>query len=201
MPEEPPEDKLPEGYGIEPLPYLAPSPPQQTSPAMEENANREPPQKRAEEISQPVSSVVPSPAGLEKRPTRKKSRRTLWIASGITGILLLIIVTVVIVNINRSTPDKTLGTFCSALQGGDYQTAYNQFSPKLRGVISETAFATIFAHDKVTACTYSAINETGNSAIAGLELVHASNGRNRDGITLARDDKNDWKIDDFYRQM
>jgi hypothetical protein len=124
----------------------------------------------------------------------------LWIAGGVIGVLLIIIAGIVIININRSTPDKTLGTFCSALQGGDYQTAYEQFSPKLRGVISETAFATIFEQDKVTACTYSAINETGNSATAGLELVHASNGKNRDGITLARDDKSEWKIDDFYRR-
>jgi hypothetical protein len=200
MSEEPPEDNFPEGYGIEPLPYMPPSQAQQTSPAIEENASREASQSVSEEITRPVSPVVPSPTGSQTTSSRKKSRRTLWMAGGISGILLLIIAGIVIIAISRSTPDKTLGTFCSALKGGDYQTAYNQFSPKLRSVIAETAFATIFAHDKVTACTYSAINETGNSATAGLELVHASNGTNKDGITLARDDKNEWKIDDFYRQ-
>jgi hypothetical protein len=200
MSEEPPEDTLPEGYGIEPLPYISPEQPQQTSSAMEEAENGEASQSVSEEITQPLLPVVPPPVGLETVPPQKKSRRTLWIASGVIGILLLIIASIVIIDISHSTPDKTLGTFCSALQGGDYRTAYEQFSPKLRGVISETAFATIFVHDKVTGCTYSAINETGNSATAGLELVHASNGMNRDGIMLARDDKNGWLIDDFYRQ-
>ena len=197
MSEKPPEDNLSAGYGIEPLPYIQSEQTQQNSPAMEEHTNRDAAQPVFEETPRPV---VPPPVGMETRPTRKKSRRTLWIAGGIIGILVLIIAGVVIINISSSTPDKTLGTFCSALQGGDYQTAYKQFSPKLQGVISETAFAAIFAHDKVTTCTYSAINETGNSATAGLELVHASNGTNKDGITLGKDDKNEWKIDDFYRQ-
>jgi len=197
MPEEPPEDNISKGYGIEPLPYISPTQPLQTPSAMEENESGEAAHSISEEITRPL---VPPPVGLETRPIRQKSRRTLWIAGGVIGILLLIIASIVIIDISRSTPDKTLGTFCSALQGGDYQTAYEQFSPKLRGVISETAFATIFEHDKVTGCTYNAINETGNSATAGLELVHASNGTNKDGITLARDDKSGWKIDDFYRQ-
>jgi hypothetical protein len=189
MSEEPPGDILPEGYEIEPLPYI---PPQQTPPAMETRSSKDTPS--------PVSSVVPSPPGSETIPAQKKSRRTFWLASGIIGVLLLIAATIVVIDINRSTPDKTLNTFCSALQGGDYHTAYDQFSQKLQGAISEAAFARIFAQDKVTGCTYSAINETESSATAGLELVHASRGMNRDGITLAKDEKNDWKIDDFYRQ-
>jgi hypothetical protein len=198
MSEEPPEDNISEGYGIEPLPYISRTQPLQQAPsAMEENESGETAQSVSEEITQPL---VPPSVDLETKPTRQKSRHTLWIAGGVIGILLLIIASIVIINISRSTPDKTLGTFCNALQGGNYHTAYEQFSPKLRGVISETAFATIFEHDKITACTYSAINETGNSATAGLELVHASNGTNKDGITLARDDKSGWKIDDFYRQ-
>ena len=197
MSEEPPEDNLPEGYGIEPLPYITPTQPLQAPSAMGENESEKAAQSISEEITRPLA--LP-PGGLETRPTRQKSRRTLWIAGGVIGVLLLIIASIVIINISRSTPDKTLGTFCSSLQGGDYRTAYEQFSPKLRGVISEAAFATIFEHDKITGCTYSAINETGDSATAGLELVHASNGTNKDGITLARNDKSGWKIDDFYRQ-
>lgn len=199
MSEEPPEENFSEGYGIEPQPYMQPTQPQQTSSAMEEeHASEESAQSISEEITRPLAP--PPPVDLETRPARQKNRRTLWIAGGIIGILLLIIASIVIIDIGHSTPDKTLSTFCSALQSGDYRTAYEQFSPKLQGVISETAFATIFEHDKVTGCTYSAVSETGNSATAGLELVHASNGTNKDGITLARDDKSGWKIDDFYRQ-
>jgi hypothetical protein len=164
---------------------------------MEENTREEPPQPVAEKIARPATSVVPPSAGSETPPTHPRSRRTLWIAGSIIGILLFIIA---IIDISSSTPDKTLGTFCSALQSGDYRTAYEQFSPRLQGVISEPAFADIFAHDKVITCTYSAVNEKGNSATAGLALVHVSNGTNRDGITLAKDDKNEWKIADFYRQ-
>lgn len=200
MSEEPPEDNLPAGYGIEPLPYIPPAQPQPTVPAIGEDASGKSARPVSEKASPSASFVAPSPVGLETRAIRTKRRRVLWIASGVIGILLLIVAGTVIINIGRSTPDKTLNTFCSALRGGDYQTAYDQFSPKLRDVISETAFATIFVHDKVTTCSYSAIKETGDSATAGLELVHASNGRNRDGITLARDAKNDWQIDDFYRQ-
>jgi hypothetical protein len=198
MSEEPPADNLPDGYGIEPLPYIPPS--QQTSPEMEEDRCAEPPRSVAEENSRPAASVVPSSADAQTQPTHHRKRRTLWIAGSIVGILLLVSVAIVIIDINSSTPDKTLDTFCNALQSGDYRTAYEQFSPKLQGVIAETTFADIFAHDKVTTCTYSAINENGNSATAGLELVHASKGTNKDGITLTKDNKNNWKITDFYRQ-
>jgi hypothetical protein len=196
MSEEPPPEHLLDGYNIEPLPYIPPS----SSPP-ETHAERQ--TASARPASDPASHVAHEPAAAEKLPlplSHSKKRRTLWIVGSIASILLLVIASIVLVDMSISTPDKTLGTFCHALQSEDYHTAYMQFSPQLQAVISEPAFANIFAHDKVTTCIYSAINEKGNSATAGLELVHASKGINRDGITLAQDNEHDWKIADFYRQ-
>jgi hypothetical protein len=192
MSEEPAGNNHPEGYEIESLPYIPSPQPEQNPPAMEMDAR--------EEKSPPVAPVTPPSSGLAALSPLRKRGRILWMVGGVIGILLLIAAVFVVININRSTPEKTLGTFCSALQAGDYHTAYEQFSQKLQSVMAESAFASIFTHDKVTACTYSAINETGNSATAGLKLVHASRGTNSDGITLAKDEKGGWKIDDFYRQ-
>src|SRR5690349_4921974 len=104
MSEEPPEDNLPEGYGIEELPYITPTQPLQTPPEREENEGEEAARSVSDEITRPLAP--PPPASLEMGPARQKSRRTWWIAGGVIGILLLIVASVVIINISRSTPDK-----------------------------------------------------------------------------------------------
>lgn len=78
----------------------------------------------------------------------KKTRRGLWITLAVIAVLLLAglgfgAYTYVI----RSTPEKTLQTYCDALKRGDYQTAYNQLENGLHRLLTEQVFA---AHLRLT---------------------------------------------------
>jgi hypothetical protein len=84
----------------------------------------------------------PNYAAAPAQPQRR-SRMGLWIglivvvvllAGGVGGYLYL----------NRSTPQKTLQTFCDALKASpaDYATAYNQYSTNQKNRVSEQKFAT-----------------------------------------------------------
>lgn len=151
----------------------------------------------------PNLSPTPSPAPLVSRnfPGQKKRRPGCWITIGILIVLLASVASFLAIRyINRPTPDKTLDTFCSALQQADYRTAYNQFSTKLQRTISEAVFAGTLSQDKVTACTHGTTTSSGSSVTNSLKLVHASKGINNDIVTLAKDNNNDWKIDDMYKQ-
>lgn len=191
-------EEVSEGYGLpEPVPYVSyTSPPQDTdSPPSMELGERHflPPVPPFLPPSMPVPGSVSA---------RRRGRRRLWIVTGIICALLLISVTCLFVirYVNRPTPGKTLDVFCSALQAGDYQSAYDQFSKKLQGTVSETTFATLLSQDKVIACTHGPTNDSGSSTTTGLKLVHASKGINNDVVILTRGSNDDWKIDDLYRQ-
>lgn len=198
MPEKQQGDELPEGYGsTEPVPYLGytsywqpPGNPPPTAPGGVNPPYPFPPNQ----YPPPMPPAPGTPA------TRRKSRR--WIMVGVVVVLLLAGVTsfFVIRYINRSTPDKTLDAFCSALQRSDYQTAYDQFTARLQQTFSEAAFATILAQDKVTACTHSSTPDAGSSVTSNLKLVHASKGVNNDVVTLTLDSNHNWKIDDVSKQ-
>ena len=116
-------------------------------------------------------------------------------------LLLVIIPTIFVANyINRSTPDKTLDAFCSALQQQDYQSAYAQFSTTLQHNVSETTFASAFSQDKVVTCTHGSSDDSGTSVTSTLKLIHAPDGINNDNVTLTKDSNDTWKIDDISRQ-
>jgi hypothetical protein len=116
-------------------------------------------------------------------------------------VLLLISISAFFINgyINRSTPNKTLDAFCSALQRQNYQSAYSQFSQKLQKTFSESTFASSLSLNIVTACTYTPTRENGNSITTTMRIVHGSAGANDDVITLIATSDQVWKIDDFYR--
>jgi hypothetical protein len=132
---------------------------------------------------------------------QKKSWRKRWITITLLTVFVFASVAsfLVIRYINRSTPDKTLDTFCNALQHADYQSAYNQFSAKLQQTISEAMFAATLSQDRVIACAHDTTGDPGNNVTNTLKLVHASKGINTDIVTLTKDSNNDWKIDDIYR--
>lgn len=201
MPEEKQGDELPEGYGLpEPVPYVPyASPPQYPgflSPAGSDEPNSLPP------VPPGLWSSPPTPTVPGGSLTQKKSRHGLWLTMILIAILLLASVASVLVirYVNRSTPTKVLDAFCSALQQGDYRSAYDQLSLKLQQTVPEAAFASTLSQDKVTACTHGAPGDAGNSATTVLKLVHASKGINNDIATLTKDSNDDWKIDDVYRQ-
>jgi len=128
-------------------------------------------------------------------------KRRLW------GFLLLVIALLLLLVVaisgyfylNRSTPEKTLATFCTSLKQNDYHEAYTQFSASLQHITNEQAFTTIFAQDKVTQCSYGATSEFAASTTTSLQLVHVSQKKNSDLVTLVRDESNIWRIADVYR--
>ncbi len=145
---------------------------------------------------------APQYPGVPPLQIQKRRLSGRWIIVGILVALLIVSIPTffTVRYITRSTPDKTLDTFCSALQQEDYQSAYAQFSTRLQRTISEAAFAAIFSRDKVNACTHGTSDDAGNSVINNVKLVHASKGVNNDVVTLTKDSSDNWKIDDIYRQ-
>ncbi len=122
-------------------------------------------------------------------PARRRRRR-LWIPIGIVGIVLLASVLVYFFVV-RSTPDKTLDAFCNSMQKGDYQTAYNQFSPALQKMQSEPQFQN---ENKVTSCTHDSSAQSGNTAMAHLTTISSSGSRSSGQVSLVQDNNNNWKI-------
>jgi hypothetical protein len=203
MSEERPGEELPEEYGMpESLPYV----PYGSFP---QQSNFEPASTSGEESAStfvsPDSLSSPTiPVVSEGAPAPKKSRRRRWVIAGIVAVLVLLLASVAsyftISYINRSTPNKTLDTFCNALQHEDYLSAYNQFSPGLQKGIPEADFATVLSQDKITVCTHGNTNDSTNSVTTNLKLVHASKGINADVVTLAKDSNSIWKITNIARQ-
>ena len=94
---------------------------------------------------------------------------------------------------NLSGLTKTLSTYCSSVQRGDYQTAFDQFSSKLQGKLAEALFASFFT--RVSACTYDSLAMTAGGATITLMTTTAS-GQTSDPVTLIQDSSG-WRIDDF----
>ena len=72
---------------------------------------------------------------------KKKGRRGLWIIVSLIALLLIIIVASA-AYANRSTPAKTLTTFCNDLKTGNYHDAYQQLSSSAQSQQSEANFTT-----------------------------------------------------------
>src|SRR5579859_4490860 len=88
--------------------------------------------------NEPAAPSTYSPFGAPA-DAPKKGRRGLWIT--LTSLLAVLLLSVAAVStylyINRSTPGKTLDSFCKALQQGNYQQAYGAFSKKFQGALTE----------------------------------------------------------------
>ena len=106
-------------------------------------------------------------------PMKQVRRRDRWFI--LIGLGLLVVIALAVGGyfyFNRSTPEKTLDAFCSAMQGQDYQTAYNQLSNSLQMSETELDFAnTLHANGKVNTCTHSSANTTNNKATANVTIV------------------------------
>lgn len=74
-----------------------------------------------------------SPAQLQKR-----SHRGLWIALSIVGIVIVLVG--ILAYANRSTPTKTLTTFCNDIVNHNFSDAYQQLSSSFQSRLSETTF-------------------------------------------------------------
>lgn len=94
--------------------------------------------------------------------------------------------------IHLSTPLETLNTFCNALQSGNYQMAYMQFSQDFQKTVPEQDFAGAFAQNNGVSCSHEALTISGNSATAMVKLASAYNTL----VLLVQDSSNAWKIGD-----
>jgi hypothetical protein len=186
MSQEGPGHELPEGYG--PARYI---------PSSYESFGPPWPQPRPQPPPLP-----PYPQYTVMPPPPKRRRRGRWIVVALLVVLLVVSVpTFFLVRyITRSTPNKTLDAFCTAVQQGDYQSAYDQFSTRLQQTVSEARFASVLSKDKVNACMHGTTDDTGTSVTNTMKLVHVSKGVNNDIVTLIKDSNGTWKIDDISRQ-
>lgn len=134
----------------------------------------------------------------------KKSRKGLWISLAIIGALVVILIPVatfqILAYVNRSTPVKTLDTFCDALLHENYGTAYSQLSANMQTQLPENDFAGTLSMDKIVACRHGSADESSPRASTNLELIHSSQGVNRDVVFLSKDKNNYWRIDDLQKQ-
>lgn len=131
-------------------------------------------------------------------------------SSGMTVAIILIVVLVIggggfgIWFMNRSTPEKTLAAYCSALLNNDAQAAFDLMSKRAQEETSvsdmQEGFALIesFAGG-FSSCTYSNVQETGDTATA---TVTTELGKPPEGVPASSDTdgpliKEDgvWKLD------
>ena len=138
----------------------------------------------------------PIPGYMAIEQVRRRDRRFILI-----GLILLVVIALAIGGyfyFNRSTPEKTLDAFCNAMQGQDYQTAYNQLSNSLQSSETELEFAnTLRANGKVNSCTHSSAKTGNKNATANLTIVNRSGQATRSSITLTTDSGNIWKLSLF----
>jgi len=144
----------------------------------------------------PTITIVPVP-----EPALSKKRGPRWILLAFLLLLMIIVASSAFAlssYINRSTPQKTLDTFCSALQREDYKTAYIQLSSTMQSNFTESQFTGLFTSDKVANCRHGPVSGAGTSTTTSLQLVHHVSGEtNNDRVTLTKDGQGQWKIDDL----
>lgn len=146
----------------------------------------------------PSTEAIPTVPALPRR----RSRRAMWLTR-VSVLVLLVIVAgsafALVSYLNRSTPMKTLDTFCTALQKGDYGSAYNQFTKQLQGQFTENDFASLIEQNKVVSCTHGKADDTGARVTTSLKLLHADKGVNNDLVMLTKGADSIWLINDLQR--
>ena len=144
-------------------------------------------------------SSFPLPAGAAGFPAAGRLRQRRWLVLGVLGVVLLAVLAAVLLG-NQPPSARTLDTYCSALTGGDYQTVYQQLSPRLQAAGSEQQLARLLALDKVTSCSHGPVSQSGTRAMATLSLVHASGVTSEDVVVLVQGSDGKWKIDSIRQR-
>ena len=138
------------------------------------------------------TEVKASPPGLP--PAQKPKRRRGLVFSLVIVALVVIIAVGAYVYLNRSTPDKTITTYYSALVHNDFQTAYGQFSTAAQSRISEQQFTNFWQGlGGVKAWTLVSIQEQGSIATSTV-TVTLGNGQTRLATIILVDENGTWKI-------
>ncbi len=106
-----------------------------------------------------------------------KKRRT-GLIIGIVILLLLVVGGVAgYIYLNRSTPEKTLQAYCTALQNNDAQGAFNQLSASAQSKTNVAQFTQGFQAlnspqvGGIKSCTVSNVQQSGSTATADVQIV------------------------------
>src|SRR5207247_3492718 len=132
---------------------------------------------------QRAPSPFPLPAGTTGLSAAGWLRQRRWLVLGGLGVVLLAVLAAVLVG-SQPPSARTLDTYCAALTAGDYQTVYQQLSPRLKAAGSEQQMAQVLALDKVTSCRHGPMSQSGTRVMAPLSLVHASGVTSEDVVYL-----------------
>jgi hypothetical protein len=96
----------------------------------------------------------------------------------------------------RSTPSLTLTTYCNALAGQDYQTAYNQLSTNLQSQIgTESQFAAIATANQLKGCIVKNVN---NAAGTGTITYNRSDANNVSATATFVNQHGTWMINTLH---
>jgi hypothetical protein len=137
---------------------------------------------------------------------RPRKRRT-GLIIGIVVLILLIVGGAIggFLYANRSTPEKTLQAFCTAIKNNDAQGAYNQLGTTITSRETEQQYARTFATSEAALnspqagglkdCTVSNVQQNGSSATGTMTLSV-----NKSTVTLPinstlSDENGTWKIE------
>jgi len=113
------------------------------------------------------------------------------------ALIILVVLAAVgaFVYLTRSTPDRTLATYCDALKNGDYPTAYNQLSTRAMNSLSEAQFAQEWqALGGGRAMTERKVQEQGSTATATVTFT-LGNGRTALATIQLVDENGVWRVD------
>ncbi len=142
---------------------------------------------------------APAPASVQPQ---KKSRRTLWIVLGIVGAIMLFACAGcgILAYIGRSTPTRTLTTFCTDMQNANYQDAYQQLSTRVQNNTSQSNFTRVFSEaidlgGGLTSCTVSNVTESGSSGSGVITMQLKSAAQPSVFNTVLVNEGGTWKID------
>jgi hypothetical protein len=144
--------------------------------------------------AQPPSSYVPTTDEKASLPAQKPKRRRGLVLSLVIVAIVVFIAVGTYAYLNRSTPDKTVTTYYSALVHNDFQTAYDQFSTSAKGKLTEPQFVQFWqSFGGVKAWSLISTQEQGSTANSRVTIT-LGNGQVRHASILLVDENGTWKI-------
>jgi len=161
---------------------------------------------QSQPMQPPYTSQPWVPGGSTTYPPQQQlwqqDRRRLYIALA-AMLAILIVFSLISLIASRSTPDRTLDTFCNALLASNGQLAANQLSPKLQN--QQGSFSSFVVANKITTCAHTPAIIRGTSATVTLSLTIPSNSGTANSlsktlVTLIQDTNGIWKIDALQGQ-
>lgn len=150
------------------------------------------------QFNQPGQPGITAP-GQPVQPARK-SRLGLWIALLVLAFVIIAGAVGAYLYVNRSTPDKTLTAYCTAIKNGDAQGAYDQLSTRAK---SKTSVAQISQALQIINspliggikdCTFSNVQENGSTATATVTIT-PNKGKALNAPAQLLDENGTWKVD------